>query len=173
MMCCVVMWCVCVVWCCVVLCCDERYCAVLYCAVMLCVASHYIVRYRTVYTSKVSNARTYNTEFWFTVQLRRWADSSALHEFFASILFFVCEHTHTFTHAHTYTLSHTQHTRTYTHTYIHIHTHTHMHTHTHTHAHTTGNVQQHAWHIVNTRLPYKQQVMQIEARVDWVFQVRQ
>ena len=138
------MWCVCVVWCGVMLCCDERYCAVLYFAVMLCVASHYIVRYRTVYTNKVSNVRRYNTEFWFTVQLHRWTDSSALHEFFAPILFFVCEHTHTHTHTltdtctntHTHTHWHTHaHTLTHTLSLTHIHTHWHPHTRTHIHMH--------------------------------------
>ena len=32
-----------------------------------------------------------------------------------------------------------------------------------------GNVQQHAFHIVNTRLPFKQQVKQIRTRIDWIF----
>jgi hypothetical protein len=32
-----------------------------------------------------------------------------------------------------------------------------------------GNIQQHGWHIVNVRLPFAQQVMQIEQRVDWIF----
>ncbi len=32
-----------------------------------------------------------------------------------------------------------------------------------------GNIQQHAWSIVNTRLPFKKQVEQIEERVNWVF----
>lgn len=32
-----------------------------------------------------------------------------------------------------------------------------------------GNVQQHAWYMVNTRLPFDQQVKQIRSRVDWIF----
>eukprot|EP01034_Spumella_vulgaris_P031088 gene31088-38420_t len=32
-----------------------------------------------------------------------------------------------------------------------------------------GNIQQHGWHIVNVRLPFVQQVAQIEQRVDWIF----
>lgn len=32
-----------------------------------------------------------------------------------------------------------------------------------------GNMQQHAWSIVNTRLPFREQVQQIHQRVDWVF----
>ena len=32
-----------------------------------------------------------------------------------------------------------------------------------------GNVQQHAWSMVNTRLPFALQVRQIHERVDWVF----
>jgi hypothetical protein len=32
-----------------------------------------------------------------------------------------------------------------------------------------GNIQQHSWFIVNPRLPFHEQVMQIRSRVDWVF----
>ena len=32
-----------------------------------------------------------------------------------------------------------------------------------------GNIQQHAWSIVNPRLPLQQQIQQIHERVDWVF----
>ena len=32
-----------------------------------------------------------------------------------------------------------------------------------------GNIQQHAWYMVNTRLPYPQQAQQIRDRVDWIF----
>ena len=32
-----------------------------------------------------------------------------------------------------------------------------------------GNIQQHAWYIVNTRLPYAEQAKQIHERVDWIF----
>ena len=32
-----------------------------------------------------------------------------------------------------------------------------------------GNIQQHGWHMVNTRLPFKSQAQQIRERVDWVF----
>jgi hypothetical protein len=32
-----------------------------------------------------------------------------------------------------------------------------------------GNVQQHAWSMVNVRLPLQQQVLQIQERVDWLF----
>lgn len=32
-----------------------------------------------------------------------------------------------------------------------------------------GNIQQHAWSIVNPRLPLQQQIQQIHQRVDWVF----
>ena len=32
-----------------------------------------------------------------------------------------------------------------------------------------GNIQQHAWYMVNVRLPFDRQVLQIRKRVDWVF----
>ena len=32
-----------------------------------------------------------------------------------------------------------------------------------------GNIQQHAWHMVNTRSPFVEQVVQIKNRVDWIF----
>eukprot|EP01041_Mallomonas_annulata_P004772 gene4772-9496_t len=32
-----------------------------------------------------------------------------------------------------------------------------------------GNIQQHAWYMVNINLPFEQQVLQIHARVDWIF----
>jgi len=32
-----------------------------------------------------------------------------------------------------------------------------------------GNIQQHAWHMVNTRLPIAQQKRQIRKRIDWIF----
>jgi hypothetical protein len=32
-----------------------------------------------------------------------------------------------------------------------------------------GNIQQHGWYMVNTRLPFQEQMKQIEARVDWIF----
>jgi hypothetical protein len=32
-----------------------------------------------------------------------------------------------------------------------------------------GNIQQHAWYMVNVRLPFAEQVKQIKQRVDWVF----
>lgn len=32
-----------------------------------------------------------------------------------------------------------------------------------------GNTQQHSWYMVNTRLPFAQQVQQIRERVDWIF----
>jgi hypothetical protein len=32
-----------------------------------------------------------------------------------------------------------------------------------------GNIQQHAWHIVNVRMPFAEQVKQIHERVDWIF----
>jgi hypothetical protein len=34
---------------------------------------------------------------------------------------------------------------------------------------TLGNVQQHAWYMVNPRLPFRKQVKQIHRRVDWIF----
>jgi hypothetical protein len=34
---------------------------------------------------------------------------------------------------------------------------------------TLGNVQQHAWYMVNPRLPFQKQVKQIHKRVDWIF----
>ena len=32
-----------------------------------------------------------------------------------------------------------------------------------------GNIQQHAWHIVNTQAPFREQIIQIHDRVDWIF----
>ena len=32
-----------------------------------------------------------------------------------------------------------------------------------------GNIQQHAWHIVNTQAPFREQLKQIHNRVDWIF----
>lgn len=32
-----------------------------------------------------------------------------------------------------------------------------------------GNIQQHGWFVVNTRLPFASQIAQIHSRVDWVF----
>jgi hypothetical protein len=34
---------------------------------------------------------------------------------------------------------------------------------------TLGNIQQHAWYMVNPRLPFRKQVKQIHKRVDWIF----
>lgn len=34
-----------------------------------------------------------------------------------------------------------------------------------------GNVQQHAWHMVNVRLPITEQIEQIKKRIDWIFNI--